>query len=68
MKRNLTDDVKKYLGIPPYDVNSNFVRGDGYFAVDCHNLYGKEEFLDECKRVYTEWNELRNKYLNRKLS
>ena len=39
-RRNIKDDVAKFLGHPPYDDGSNIVRGDGYFSNDCRNRYG----------------------------
>lgn len=44
---NITDDVKKYLGLAPYDTDSNIVRGDYYYYKQLCSEYG--EVAVQCK-------------------
>ncbi len=38
----LKDQCKKYLGVKPYDEDTNVVKHDIYFLVQLQNTYGKE--------------------------
>ena len=52
---NIIDDVKKYLGISPYDNFTNIVAHDPFFFKSLVDKYGKEDVnrtIDECRRKY----------------
>lgn len=38
----LTGELKKYLGLPPYDGGSNIVRYDSYFLDSIYKRFPKE--------------------------
>ena len=38
---NIIEDVKKYLGIEPYNTDSNIVRGDYYYYNQLCAKYGE---------------------------
>lgn len=38
---NLEDDVKKLLGMPPYDSPQNFCWNDNYYAKSLNDQYGE---------------------------
>ena len=38
------DDLKKLMGLPPYNESSNTAMGDGYFSAHLIRTHGKEKF------------------------
>lgn len=38
----LVDNVKAYLGLPPHDKSTNFVKEDWYFLDSLYKKYGTE--------------------------
>jgi hypothetical protein len=40
----LLDDLKKLMGLPPYNESSNTAMGDGYFSAHLIRTHGKEKF------------------------
>lgn len=54
IKENLIDDIKKYLGKPPYDTWSNIVAGDSHFYSDMCDKYGKQSVVDAIKEAMSD--------------
>ena len=50
-RRNINDDAKKFLGLPPFNTWSNPVVHDGYFASDCATVHGDVEFRKACEEA-----------------
>ena len=51
---NLMDDVKKYLGISPYDTFTNIVAHDSFFFKSIVDKYGKDAVIraiEKCRRL-----------------
>jgi hypothetical protein len=48
---NLIDDVKKYLGIKPYDNFTNIVAHDSFFLMSLIDKYGKENVTRAIKEL-----------------
>lgn len=48
---NITDDVKKYLGVAPYDKDSNIVRGDYYYYKQLCNMYGEAAVQNKIREL-----------------
>lgn len=46
---NITDDIKKYLGIEPYNTDSNIVRGDYCYYKQLCNMYGEVEVQNKIR-------------------
>lgn len=53
--KRMHDDAKKYVGAFPYNGGSNVVQGDGHFAKNCQNVYGKEEWRDAVAIIAIAW-------------
>ena len=67
-RRNLKaciDDLKKLSGLPPYDGPSNYVAGDGYFAMSIKRDYDSDilaEAEKEINKLRREWNAIRARF------
>ena len=48
---NIIDDVKKYLGISPYDTFTNIVAHDSFFFMSIIDKYGKEAVIRAIEKV-----------------
>lgn len=46
----LEDDLKKYLGLPPYDTFTNPVAYDGHYLNSLYGKYGKENVVKALNR------------------
>ena len=46
----LEDDLKKYLGLPPYDGFTNPVAYDGHYLNSLYDKYGKENVTEALNR------------------
>ena len=42
MRGTVQDHCRMYLGIKPYDTNTNIVKHDPYFLMSMESLWGKE--------------------------
>lgn len=47
----LNDDLKKYLGLPPYDTFTNPVVYDIYYLNSLYDKYGKELVTEALNRL-----------------
>ena len=47
----LNDDLKKYLGLPPYDTFINPVAYDGHYLNSLYDKYGKELITEALKKL-----------------
>lgn len=47
----LEDDLKKYLGLPPYNTSTNFVVHDIYYLNSIYIKYGKELVTETLNRL-----------------
>ena len=47
----LEDDLKKYLGLPPYDTFTNPVAYDIYYLNSLYIKYGKESVTETLKKL-----------------
>lgn len=47
----LNDDLKKYLGLPPYDMFTNPVVYDGHYLNFLYIKYGKEPVTEALKKL-----------------
>jgi len=47
----LLDDLSKLYGLPPYNTDTNFVRGDGYFASAIEQSYSQEDIQKAKKQL-----------------
>ena len=45
LKDDLKDDLKKYLGLPPYNTFTNPVAYDAYYLDSIYVKYGKENVV-----------------------
>ena len=48
-------DCKKFLGVSPYNIDTNVVKGDGHFLYYLFDKYGKhvvEETMQYLRRTY----------------
>ena len=54
MSNQLEIDCKKYLGLPPYNDNTNICYKDGYFIHSLFEKYGKDETLKYLNKLYQE--------------
>lgn len=54
---NITDDCKKFLGLPPYDDYSNVVVSDPHYYQDLCNKYGKQQIDNTCCLLLKNKNE-----------
>lgn len=48
---NLENDVRKYLGLPPYNTMSNICYGDGHFLMSLYKTYGKLAVMNKIKEL-----------------
>lgn len=48
---NITEDVKKYLGIAPYNTDSNIVRGDCYYYKQLCSTYGEAAVQNKIREL-----------------
>ena len=46
----LNDDLKKYLGLSPYDMFTNPVAYDGHYLNSLYGKYGKENVTEASNR------------------
>ena len=46
----LNDDLKKYLGLPPYNMFTNPVAYDGHYLNSLYDKYGKENVVKALNR------------------
>lgn len=53
--RNMIEDAKKLLGLPPYNVDTNTSKHDGMFAEDCARFWGGDAFSEVCQRLQQEF-------------
>ena len=51
LKDDLKDDLKKYLGLPPYDTFTNPVAYDAYYLNSIYVKYGKENVVKALNRL-----------------
>lgn len=51
MDKQLIDDCKKFLGLPPYNTWTNVVCGDIYFRMDMVRKYGEEQVVKAIKEL-----------------
>ena len=47
----LEDDLKKYLGLPPYNTFTNLVAYDAYYLNSIYVKYGKENVAKALNRL-----------------
>ena len=47
LERNFEEDIKKYLGLPPYDKSTNIVKEDSLFLSFLYSRYGKQKVQAE---------------------
>lgn len=47
----LNDDLKKYLGLPPYNTFTNPVAYDGYYLNSLYIKYGRESVTETLNRL-----------------
>lgn len=52
--RNIVEDCKKYLGLAPYDTDSNIVRGDGFYYNSLCSMYGESQVQNTIKALRKE--------------
>lgn len=55
MNSECLKDCKKFLGVNPYNCDTNIVKGDGYFLYSLYDKYGKqvvEETIKYLRRTY----------------
>ena len=45
----MDEDIKKFLGLPPYNNFCNIVQGDGFFYQSLCAKYGKEKVDEKIK-------------------
>ena len=50
-QNELEDDLKKYLGLPPYDGFTNPVAYDAYYLNSIYVKYGKENVIKALNRL-----------------
>jgi len=48
--RNIQEDVKIFLGLPPYD-DENSITGNQDFYIDCLKTWGEEGFFNALSEV-----------------
>lgn len=53
-EHQLEDDVKKLLGLPPYNSPSNFCWNDNYYARSLQEKYGEVRFTRMCNQLQRE--------------
>jgi len=54
MNKYLVDDLKKYLGLPPYNNSCNIDMHDSYVINSIYLKYGKEEVDKAIKQLTTD--------------
>lgn len=54
MSKKLINDCKKYLGLPPYDDDSNKLWGDDRFYIALCKKYGEESVDDTIQQLESE--------------
>ena len=47
----MENDVKKFLGLPPYNNTTNIVVGDGFFLASLYRKYGREQINKTLKKL-----------------
>ena len=47
----LNDDLKKYLGLPPYDAFTNPAAYDGHYLSSLYGKYGKGLVIEALKKL-----------------
>lgn len=47
----MPEDIKKFLGISPYDTDSNIVRGDPFYLKSLYTKYGEEKVKAKVKEL-----------------
>lgn len=50
-RKVLTDECKKYLGMPPFNDTTNVVIGDYYYLESLYNKYGVKMVTDEILKL-----------------
>ena len=50
-QNEIEDDVKKFLGLPPYHNTTNIVVGDGFFLASLYRKYGREQVNKTLKKL-----------------
>ena len=61
LDKNCVRDLAMFRGLPPYDIPSNYTRGDGYFIMSIINKYGQ----DMVDKVNAELDKIESKYRRR---
>ena len=51
----LEDDLKKYLGLPPYNTFTNPVAYDAYYLNSLYIKYGRELVAEALKKLSKQW-------------
>lgn len=52
----IDDEVKKFLGIPPYDDSGNICKGDPIFYQSLCSIYGEKQVQKAIKIIWMERN------------
>lgn len=45
----MIEDIKKFLGVSPYDTDSNIVKGDPFYLKSLYSKYGEENVKAKVK-------------------
>ena len=49
----MLDEVKKFLGLAPYDTDTNIVKGDPFYLKSLYRKYGEENVKAKVKELGT---------------
>lgn len=47
----MIEDIKKFLGVAPYNTDSNVVRGDPFYLRSLYTKYGEENVKAKVKEL-----------------
>lgn len=60
-------DLKMYMGLPPFDVDSNFVKLDQWYKNQIEQTYSQDVLIKaraEVRKLNIKWQNIRKKFIN----